>query len=201
MEQGLDVVKEWLFGVLHPYAEEAYLRVRAEHGLGDPHGKLKQLAAHQAAVAANTSININSINGLANVNGSDIKLEPGEITPPPKSNLPIHLTAAAAAAQSASAKIPLRPAIDSGHLSFINQYFSQQGKYIDWRFLQAEGSKTTPVWVVEAHMDGVKIGSGKAPTKKGAKNEAARQALEQMGVVVMSFPFPLPLSSHADTAE
>jgi hypothetical protein len=73
---------------------------------------------------------------------------------------------------------------DSGHLSYINQYFSQQGKYVDWRFLPSGWTKTTPGWVVEGYINNVKIGSGKAPTKKGAKIEAVRQALQDMGLIV-----------------
>jgi ribonuclease-3 len=153
VDQGLEVVKEWIFGVLKPYAEEAYSRVRAEHGMGEVNGN-------------GTPVKVKSEpDSKSGINGNSI----GSLSPP---------------TTSATASIPLSPAIDSGHLSYINQYFSQQGKYVDWRFLPSEGTKTTPVWVVEAYINNVKIGSGKAPTKKGAKNEAARQALQAMGVIV-----------------
>lgn len=74
------------------------------------------------------------------------------------------------------------PRTESGQLSFLNQCLIQRGKEVDWKFDERGGNKTTPLWAVEAWVTndrGVKecVGKAQAPTKKAAKNEAARQAI------------------------
>jgi len=46
------------------------------------------------------------------------------------------------------------------------------------------GTKTTPVWFVRVLVDGEFYGMGKGNTKKAARNEAAKEGLEKMGVFV-----------------
>jgi ribonuclease III len=71
---------------------------------------------------------------------------------------------------------------DSGHLSFLNQSMTQQRKKTEWKF-KSEGSKTTPVHIAQVHIDKTLHGTGRGNTKKVAKNEAARQALEKLGLL------------------
>jgi len=40
------------------------------------------------------------------------------------------------------------------------------------------------VWVVEVLVDGKCLGKGKGGTKKGARNEAAKEGLESLGIHV-----------------
>jgi len=55
---------------------------------------------------------------------------------------------------------------------------------VEWVYSDSagEGSKTTPVWVVRAMVDGHCVGRGRGNTKKAAKNEAAKEGLVKMGV-------------------
>jgi len=84
---------------------------------------------------------------------------------------------------------PVHSAPSIGHLSLFNQHLQQNSKSIEWVYSDSagEGSKTTPIWVVRAMVDGQCLGRGRGSTKKVAKNEAAKEGLKTMKVYV-----PLP---------
>jgi len=71
-----------------------------------------------------------------------------------------------------------------GHLALFNQHLQQESKPIEWVYSDStgEGTKTTPVWVVRAMVDGKCVGRGRGNTKKAAKNEAAKEGLVKMEV-------------------
>jgi len=50
--------------------------------------------------------------------------------------------------------------------------------------LLVKGTQTTPVWYVKVMVDGEFYGRGRGNTKKAARNEAAKEGLEKMGIVV-----------------
>lgn len=43
---------------------------------------------------------------------------------------------------------------------------------------------TTPIWTVRVEVDGEVYGRGRGNTKKAARNEAAKEGLVRMGIVV-----------------
>ena len=47
-----------------------------------------------------------------------------------------------------------------------------------------EGTKTTPIWVVRAMVEGECLGRGRGSTKKAARNEAAKEGLLALGIYV-----------------
>jgi len=71
-----------------------------------------------------------------------------------------------------------------GHLALFNQCLQQNSKSIEWVYSDSagEGSKMTPVWVVQAMIDGKCVGRGRGSTKKAAKNEAAKEGLTKLGI-------------------
>jgi len=73
-----------------------------------------------------------------------------------------------------------------GHLALFNQCLHQESKSVEWVYTDSagEGTKTTPVWVVRAIVGGNCVGRGRGSTKKAAKNEAAKEGLEKLGVHV-----------------
>ncbi|KAF9782751.1 ribonuclease III [Thelephora terrestris] len=73
-----------------------------------------------------------------------------------------------------------------GHLALFNQCLQQESKPVEWVYTGSagEGSKTTPIWVVQAMVNGDCIGCGRGSTKKAAKNEAAKEGLANLGVHV-----------------
>ena len=74
----------------------------------------------------------------------------------------------------------------AGHLSLFNQYLQQTNKVVEWQYCDSvgQGTKTTPIWVVQAIVDRKCLGRGRGSTKKAAKNEAAKEGLSAMGVYV-----------------
>lgn len=82
---------------------------------------------------------------------------------------------------------PPRSVPSIGHLSLFNQHLAQQSRHIEWVYADSvgEGSKTTPIWVVRAMVQGECLGKGRGSTKKAAKNEAAKEGLKNMGVDVL----------------
>ncbi|KAI0787119.1 ribonuclease III domain-containing protein [Irpex lacteus] len=74
----------------------------------------------------------------------------------------------------------------AGHLSLFNQYLQQKNKVVEWQYSDSagQGTKTTPIWVVQAIVDRECLGRGRGSTKKAAKNEAAKEGLSNMGVYV-----------------
>jgi len=73
-----------------------------------------------------------------------------------------------------------------GHLALFNQCLQQESKSVEWVYTGSagEGTKTTPVWVVQAIVGGDCVGRGRGSTKKAAKNEAAKEGLTNLGVHV-----------------
>jgi ribonuclease-3 len=90
----------------------------------------------------------------------------------------------------------------TGHLALFNQHLQKANRVVEWVYSdgvgygmagtgiegagaeQFKGTKTTPVWFVEVVVDGAFFGKGKGNTKKAARNEAAKEGLEKMGIFV-----------------
>ncbi|KAG9015569.1 hypothetical protein FRB94_000174 [Tulasnella sp. JGI-2019a] len=77
---------------------------------------------------------------------------------------------------------PVGSVVDPGTLAYFNQWCSQNKKEVEWRFNDIAGTKATPLWSVEAWLDGKKIGDGVLTSKKGAKTEAAKKAMRTLGI-------------------
>lgn len=74
----------------------------------------------------------------------------------------------------------------AGHLSLFNQHCQQKGLNVDWRYCDVpSGTKSTPIWTVEAMINGEFAASGQGHTKKTARNEAAKKALRYLGVALV----------------
>ncbi|KAI0751056.1 ribonuclease III domain-containing protein [Daedaleopsis nitida] len=157
LDGGLEVCKQWLNLLLRPYICEAYRIVRVQHGLSpDPDPPYPALT-------------------LAYNPGEGTPTPPGDSTEPPRLPAPTW-------------SIPPPPRIPGnvGHLSLFNQHLQQQFKSIEWVYSDSagEGTKTTPIWVVRAMVDGKCLGRGRGSTKKAARNEAAKEGLVALGIYV-----------------
>lgn len=74
-----------------------------------------------------------------------------------------------------------------GHLALFNQHVQKGNRAVEWVYSDGAedgGTKTTPVWVVKVLVDGKCLGRGKGGTKKGARNEAAKEGLVGLGIYV-----------------
>ncbi|KAL5487958.1 MET16 [Sanghuangporus weigelae] len=74
--------------------------------------------------------------------------------------------------------------MNSGHLQLFNQYVQQKHMKFEWRFEEVKdvGTRATPIWAVHAIVNGQQVSVGRGNTKKVAQNEAAREALVQLGI-------------------
>lgn len=164
-DQGLEVVRKWLYALFLPYVKEAYRVCRNQHGLPSPppspflpHSQYDPSTASSALPdyePTETSAAIQSMNG--------------------------------------------------GHLQLFNQYSQQNHVKVKWRFEEVKdvGTKVTPIWAVHAIMNGQQISVGRGNTKKAAQNEAAREALIQLGISTTRESrcrFSLSLPVRADTS-
>jgi ribonuclease-3 len=77
-----------------------------------------------------------------------------------------------------------------GHLSVLNLHCQQKDLNLEWKYCDVPGgTKATPVWTVDAFVAGDYVGTGQGHTKKVARNEAAKQALKFLGIVLVCAMF------------
>lgn len=144
MDQGLEVVKDWLYQLFHPYVVAGYRLVRAQHGLPP---MLPAMAP----------------DGRQSDRGKGSNIEGATMS-------------------------------TSGHLALFNQHLQKGNREVEWIYANedpstpkidsslARGVKSTPVWYVRVMVDGEYFGKGRGNTKKAARNEAAKEGLQKLGV-------------------
>ena len=74
----------------------------------------------------------------------------------------------------------------SSHVDYkteLQEALARSGKQVHYTVLEVEGPPHDRRFVCAAHVAGVQLGVGRGSTKKAAEQEAARQALEALGVV------------------
>jgi len=78
----------------------------------------------------------------------------------------------------------------SSHVDYkteLQEALARSGRQVHYTVLEVEGPPHDRRFVCAAHVAGVQLGVGRASTKKAAEQEAARQALEELGVVPEQF--------------
>ncbi|HLG07199.1 MAG TPA: ribonuclease III [Gaiellaceae bacterium] len=74
----------------------------------------------------------------------------------------------------------------SSHVDYkteLQEALARSGRQVHYTVLEVEGPPHDRRFVCAAHVAGAQLGIGKGSTKKAAEQEAARQALEALGVV------------------
>jgi ribonuclease III len=74
----------------------------------------------------------------------------------------------------------------SSHVDYkteLQEALARSGKQVHYTVLEVEGPPHDRRFVCAAHVAGVQLGVGRGSTKKAAEQEAAAQALEELGVV------------------
>lgn len=168
LDQGLNTVKSWLDSLFPPYAIAAYDIVRAQHGLA-PLSRIPigvpatgHPADHQLVVKEQVQ---EQLSATEFGGGLSTGIEP-----------------------------------TIGHLALFNQHMQKTRRLVEWDYSDGDvfgllntgtdssdtvkGTKTTPMWTVRAIVDGESLGRGVGNTKKMARNEAAKQGLIKLGIVV-----------------
>jgi ribonuclease III len=74
----------------------------------------------------------------------------------------------------------------SSHVDYkteLQEALARSGKQVHYTVLEVEGPPHDRRFVCAAHVAGAQLGIGRGSTKKAAEQEAAAQALEELGVV------------------
>jgi ribonuclease-3 len=74
----------------------------------------------------------------------------------------------------------------SSHVDYkteLQEALARSGKQVHYTVLEVEGPPHDRRFVCAAHVAGAQLGMGRGSTKKAAEQEAAAQALEELGVV------------------
>ena len=78
----------------------------------------------------------------------------------------------------------------SSHVDYkteLQEALARSGRQVHYTVLEVEGPPHDRRFVCAAHVAGVQLGVGRGSTKKAAEQEAARQALDALGVVPEQF--------------
>ncbi|MDQ3671769.1 MAG: ribonuclease III [Actinomycetota bacterium] len=78
----------------------------------------------------------------------------------------------------------------SSHVDYkteLQEALARSGRQVHYTVLEVEGPPHDRRFVCAAHVAGVQLGVGRGSTKKAAEQEAARQALDALGVVPDEF--------------
>ena len=175
LDQGLSTVEKWLKLLFKPYVTEAYIRVRTQHGLPPLPVPISPPLAPSTSVSSASS-------GLSSSVGTTSSKKPasegsrkcnGQISTPAHRNSHHHPHASGTPTTT-------------GHLALFNQQLQKTRRDVEWVYddCVAEGTITTPIWAVRVEVDGEVFGRGRGGTKKAARNEAAKEGLVRMGIVV-----------------
>jgi ribonuclease III len=68
------------------------------------------------------------------------------------------------------------------HKTELQEALARAGRQVSYSVLEVEGPPHERTFTCAAVIDGEEMGSGQGPSKKAAEQEAARQALERLGV-------------------
>ncbi|KIK96400.1 hypothetical protein PAXRUDRAFT_825965 [Paxillus rubicundulus Ve08.2h10] len=177
LEQGLAVVEPWLKALFRPYTTEAYIRVRAQHGLPF----LPALAAPPLATPTSVSPASSGSSSPSGA-GTSVSTSDGQAAEPARTRT------APALARRSSHPHPHASgnSMTAGHLGLFNQQLQKARREVEWVYADGvgEGTNTTPIWIVRVEVDGEVYGKGRGGTKKAARNEAAKEGLVKMGIIV-----------------
>ena len=78
----------------------------------------------------------------------------------------------------------------SSHVDYkteLQEALARSGRQVHYTVLEVEGPPHDRRFVCAAHVAGAQLGIGRGSTKKAAEQEAARQALDALGVVPEQF--------------
>lgn len=171
LDQGLTTVEKWLTLLLKPYTTEAYIRVRTQHGLPPlPAPVSPPLAPSTSVSSASTGSSSSAASSKPTSEGSKKSTGP-KSTPAHRNHHHPHASGTPTT---------------TGHLALFNQQLQKSRREVEWVYddCVAEGTVTTPIWAVRVEVDGEVFGRGRGGTKKAARNEAAKEGLVRMGIVV-----------------
>ncbi|KAG6378964.1 hypothetical protein JVT61DRAFT_13251 [Boletus reticuloceps] len=188
LDQGPTTAEKWLRSLFKPFATEAYIRVRTQHGLPP------LPAPVSPPLTPSTSASSDSMPASKEPKKSTgTTSTPAHRTPehhPPASGTPT----------------------TTGHLALFNQQLQKTKREVEWVYddCVAESTTTTPIWAVRVEVDGEVFGHGKGRTRNRRGTKPPRKALltwassceqtvQEVGCLVHDFSRP-PLAGGSPPA-
>ena len=159
LDQGLDVVRQWVKALFTPYAKAAYHFARQHHGL-PPMPPSSQLNGNMPTPA-------HTLAALP---------QPGDVLAVPTIG---HLALFNQQLQRAGRSVEWIYSDGTPHPE--GNGYSDIGLPPE---VVLKGTKATPIWYVKVMVDGRYCGRGRGNTKKAARNEAAKEGLAILGISV-----------------
>ncbi|KAF8450253.1 ribonuclease III domain-containing protein [Boletus edulis BED1] len=166
LDQGPATAEKWLRSLFKPFATEAYIRVRTQHGLPPLPAPVSPPLTPSTSASSDSSPSSMPAS-------KEPKKSTGTTSTPPHRTSEHHPPASGTPTTT-------------GHLALFNQQLQKAKREVEWVYddCVAESTTTTPIWAVRVEVDGEVIGRGKGGTRKAARNEAAKEGLAHMGIVV-----------------
>lgn len=187
-DQGGIVVRDWLVRLLRSYAADAYAMVRRQHGLPSPVPLPTPTSSPTPSSPSSAlSVDLSTLPGDA---------PPTPVTPSSASPLAVfnqHISQLNQHVEWTYSDGTMNRVEDT--LAAVNSEDRQRGvttptstrgrhRRSALEVLMVRSSRSTPVWLASAIVDGECLGTGFGNTKKIARNEAAKQGLEKLGVTL-----------------
>lgn len=174
LDQGLAPVEKWLKLLFKPYATEAYIRVRTQHGLPPLPAPVSPPVSTSTSDSSSSSDSSSTADTTPYILESDRSKKSTSVTLALVHRNPYLRPHASGTPNT------------TGHLALFNQQLQKARREVEWVYddCVAEGTTTTPIWAVRVEVDGEVFGRGRGGTKKAARNEAAKEGLVRMGIVV-----------------
>ena len=163
LDQGLDVVRQWVNPLFKPYATAAYYAARQHHGL-PPMPPSFQLEGNDGS---NKPLPAHTLGAPP---------QPGGVLATPTIG---HLALFNQHIQREGK--PVEWIYSDGNEQSEGNGYSDVGLP---REVIMRGTKATPIWYVKVLVDGQYCGRGRGNTKKAARNEAAKEGLAFLGIFV-----------------
>ena len=190
------MVRDWLVRLLRPYAADAYAMVRRQHGLSSP----VPLPTPTSSPPPSSPSSALSVELLTLPGDTLTTTPPTPVTPSSASPLAVfnqHISQLNQHVEWTYSDGTMSRVEDT--LAAVNLEDRQRGvttpspngrntrgrhRRSALEVLMVRSSRSTPVWLASAIVDGECLGTGLGNTKKIARNEAAKQGLQKLGVTL-----------------
>ncbi|KAJ8517969.1 hypothetical protein ONZ45_g4915 [Pleurotus djamor] len=195
LDQGLEAVKAWLDPLLLPYTEEAYKIVRTHYGLSPQTGsrpRPRRPIHHYTSSSASSSTEIDSPDRSPSPpypRGGGMDVDVYEDTA--HSTMAIgHLALFNQQLQKSDLDVEWVYSEDDGHnvdtsiakRSDVPVGAISTGRNVTHTNVNGNAKRsTTPMWTVQAMVNGELYGKGKGTSKKAARHVAAKEGLARLG--------------------
>ncbi|KAF8634787.1 hypothetical protein AX15_000703 [Amanita polypyramis BW_CC] len=188
-EQGIEAVRTWLVPLFRQYAAEAYRLVRKQYGL--PPAMLPTPTSSPPPSSPSSTHSGESLMLSTDISQPSSAMSPLAVFNQHITKINRHvewaysdgsLEGLANASTVGTLEDRTQKERDRKNVSVTSASNGTRRSALE--VLMAKGNKSTPVWIARVFVEGELFGAGRGNTKKIARNEAAKQGLEKLGVTL-----------------